>query len=169
MVLLDFRAINLVYWKLKREKLFRDVVGKMEMAEFKSLPSFTLAMNYSARIPLKAFEILKARLVFFDFIINSARLYAIFQSHYKVSYFTAFSQNLCTTRKKEQYTTDMTRKTGLEIAINWYLSVPMSDAKRLIQYLPHVALAHSLSAATFQSHSISFQTHRNRNFIYAKH
>lgn len=139
------------------------------MAEFRSLPSFTLAMNYSARISLKAFEILKARLVFFDFIINSARLHAIFQSHYKVSYFTAFSLNLCATRKKRTvHKTDMTRQTGLEIAINWYLSVPMSDAKRLIQYLPHVALGHSLSAATFQSHSINFQTHRNRNFVYAK-
>lgn len=138
MVQLDFRAINLVYWKLKREKLLRDDVGKLAMAEFKSQASSTLAMNYSARISLKGFEILKARLGFFDFIIKSARRPAIFQSHCKVSYFTAFSLNLCTTRKKEQYTTDMTRETGLEIAINWYLS--MSDAERLIQYLPHVAL-----------------------------
>lgn len=143
MVLLDFRAINLVYWKLKREKLLRDDGGKLAMAKFKSQPSFKPAMNYSARISLKLFEILKARLVFFDFIINSVRDTAIFQSHYKVSYFTAFSLNLCATRKKEQYTTDMTRQTGLEIAINWYLSVPMSAAKRLIQYLPLVALTFS--------------------------
>lgn len=53
MVLLDFRAINLVYWKLKREKLLRDDGGKLAMAKFKSQPSFKPAMNYSARISLK--------------------------------------------------------------------------------------------------------------------